>query len=180
MFEIKLSFSPLLRGPLHDLHAEHSLRYHLPVRPGGVLLFLWRSASVGEFTLCLRLDHRLLQIFAQIKAAHHPMTNLLTNKQLTPLAAIYTRRILDFINSEHSGFRCADLFLIRKQNTMEVRFCFKRGLTLESSRIRRSFKWFPTSPTSGPVQHCELRNPPIRDDVLHLQLTEQRWRSAVD
>ena len=58
----------------------------------------------------------------QIKKAYHPLTNLLANKQLKFPTTIRIVRILDFISSEKSGIRCGDLFLVRKEHTLEVSF----------------------------------------------------------
>ena len=57
----------------------------------------------------------------QIRSAHRPLTNLMANKELKLASFIRTERLLEFINSEHAGFRCASLFLVRKDVTMEVR-----------------------------------------------------------
>ena len=48
------------------------------------------------------------------------MTNLLANKQLKFATTIRIVRILNFINSEHAGFRCASFFLVRKEIALHV------------------------------------------------------------
>ena len=59
----------------------------------------------------------------QIKATYRPLTNVLANRRLKLSAGLRIVRILDFINSEHAGFRCAGLFLIRTDITMKVGHC---------------------------------------------------------
>ena len=42
------------------------------------------------------------------------------NKNINDEKAIQIFRIAEFINSEFSGFRCSDLFLMRKQQILTV------------------------------------------------------------
>lgn len=56
----------------------------------------------------------------QIRKAYQPLTKLLANKQLKLPTTIRLVRILDFINSEHSGIRCGSFFLVRKEHILQV------------------------------------------------------------
>ena len=59
----------------------------------------------------------------QIASAYRPLTNLMARRQIKLSTCLKIEQLLNFILSEHAGFRCASLFLVRKDITMEVGAC---------------------------------------------------------
>lgn len=71
----------------------------------------------------------------QIKLAYQPLTRLMANKRLKLSTNQRIVRLLDFINSQYAGFRCSNLFLIRKNITIEICFHIAINTMLLSNMI---------------------------------------------
>ena len=64
----------------------------------------------------------LLLKWDQMRSLYGPLANLIANKNFKLSTSIKIERLLEFIGSEHAGFRCGSVFLIRTDITMEVFF----------------------------------------------------------